>query len=890
MKVNTPVTDKEVVLQANQEIVSKTDLKGLITYVNQEFVDISGFTEHELIGKNHNIVRHPDMPPEAFADLWATLLAGEPWAGMVKNRCKNGDFYWVKANVTPVRENGRIIEFMSVRSKPGAGEIAAADTLYQNIKEKKSSLAQPGYIKKLNLRQKLNGFVISIGVVLALLGAFLFSGLDSVERNWKDYQNQVVKRQQLLAEVKSQFGYGGVVHNFKNYVLRASEVYYQRTEQNFVSLNDMLVRYRALHQGDAQERGALAAIENVIGKYRQALKNSKSLVSQGLSSSEVDAAVKIDDSPAFEAFEMLEKKNRGLSVSSGEALSITIDNSSWGLLAGGICFFIFVGGFLSITFRNVILKPINELVFLMGQTAEGKYNAEVDLSRRDELGQLFRAVKSMQIKLGFDISDSRSQTREALRVKEALDNVSSNVMMADTSGRIIYMNKAVMGMMTRVEENIRADLPEFEAGKLLGSNIDQFHKNPEYQRELLKELSTSYEGKISIGGSHFSLTASPVVDGNGNRLGTAVEWQDITEQLDAERQVEALIKKAVVGELDDRLNSTAYSGFMKNIANGVNQMLDTMIVPIREVCRVLTAMAEGDLTATMEGQFQGEFAQLNDALNSTLQKLRGTTGSIIESGNRISLGASEIAQGNATLRQRTEQQAANLDETASSMEQMTSTVKQNAENAREADILASKARDQAETGGEVVGHAVGAMATINESSKRISEIIGVIDEIAFQTNLLALNAAVEAARAGEQGRGFAVVASEVRKLAQRSASAAKDIKDLISDSVDKVSEGTRLVNESGQALTDIVQSVIKVSDIVASIAEASREQSSGIEQVNQAISQMDEVTQQNAALVEQTAAGSEVMSSQSQQMVEMIAFFKIHEEAELNQRSSRSAG
>jgi methyl-accepting chemotaxis protein len=238
-------------------------------------------------------------------------------------------------------------------------------------------------------------------------------------------------------------------------------------------------------------------------------------------------------------------------------------------------------------------------------------------------------------------------------------------------------------------------------------------------------------------------------------------------------------------------------------------------------------------------------------------------------------GAQEISSGNANLSGRTEQQSSSLEETASSMEEMTTTVKQNADNAGQANQLATAARDQAEKGGSVVGKAVRAMAGINDSSKKIADIIGVIDEIAFQTNLLALNAAVEAARAGEQGRGFAVVASEVRSLAGRSATAAKEIKDLIQDSVKKVEDGSVLVAQSGQTLEQIVSSVKKVSDIIAEIAAASREQSSGIEQVNRAVMQMDEMTQQNAALVEEASASSQAMADQARRLNEMLSRYQV---------------
>ncbi len=290
-------------------------------------------------------------------------------------------------------------------------------------------------------------------------------------------------------------------------------------------------------------------------------------------------------------------------------------------------------------------------------------------------------------------------------------------------------------------------------------------------------------------------------------------------------------------------------------------------------------IAAGDLTADIQVTTRDETGQLLRAMQTMNTELRRIVGRVTQATGQVNSAAAEIAQGSGDLAQRTEEQASALEETASSMEELTSTVKQSAENAGQANQLASAARAQAEQGGQVVDQAVTAMSAIHQSSRRIADIIGVIDEIAFQTNLLALNAAVEAARAGEQGRGFAVVAGEVRKLAQRSADAAKEIKSLITDSVAKVEDGGKLVERSGQTLKEIVGAIKKVSDIVAEMAAASREQASGIEQVNKAILQMDQVTQQNAALVEQTAAASHSMGDQARELQNLMGFFKLDGQA-----------
>ncbi|MBM4134841.1 MAG: HAMP domain-containing protein [Nitrospira sp.] len=295
---------------------------------------------------------------------------------------------------------------------------------------------------------------------------------------------------------------------------------------------------------------------------------------------------------------------------------------------------------------------------------------------------------------------------------------------------------------------------------------------------------------------------------------------------------------------------------------------------LQDIGAIAGKLANGDLTARSQVVSKDEVGQLCEAFNEMVDNLTKTVVAVREAAEGVTSGAEQISQGNQDLSQRTSEQASALEETSASMEEMTSTVKQNADNAKQANQLGVAARDVAEKGGAVTTKAVAAMAEINKSSKKIGDIITVIDEIAFQTNLLALNAAVEAARAGEHGRGFAVVAAEVRNLAQRSATAAKEIKGLIQESMQKVTEGSELVDQSGKTLEEIVSSVKRVTDIVAEISAASQEQASGIDQVNKAIVSMDETTQQNAALVEEAASASQAMKDQAIELVRQVGFFK----------------
>ena len=470
---------------------------------------------------------------------------------------------------------------------------------------------------------------------------------------------------------------------------------------------------------------------------------------------------------------------------------------------------------------------------------------------------------------------------EVARLQSAIDGAEANLMICDTDLVITYANPAVVDMMAARGSELRQVFPGFDAHNLVGQCIDQFHRNPAHQRQLLgSSANLPANAEMRIADLDFRVNATAIVDHEGNLLGNMVEWGDITEQKDAERQIQALIENAVKGELDTRISTEKYDGFMKGLGDGINDLMNAVVNPIQEAQRVVKALSTGDLSSNMEGEYEGAFAELRDAINETNTVLSDMVEQIMDGSENILTSADEISRGNTDLSQRTEEQASSLEETASSMEEMTSTVKQNADNAREANQLALAAREQAEQGGDVVEKAVNAMGEINTSSKKIADIIGVIDEIAFQTNLLALNAAVEAARAGEQGKGFAVVAAEVRNLAQRSAGAAKEIKGLINDSVERVDEGSKLVDESGKTLEEIVNGVKKVSDIIAEIAAAAQEQSAGIEEVNKAITQMDEMTQQNAALVEEATAASESMNEEAKEMNGLMEFFSLDDEEE----------
>ena len=532
----------------------------------------------------------------------------------------------------------------------------------------------------------------------------------------------------------------------------------------------------------------------------------------------------------------------------------------------------------SVFFSRLILNRLGtdpaDLQRVASAITAGNYN--VELESKGDAASVAAAVSSMVD----SIKSNLAQASHNHRIRNALDVTSSNVMIADVSRTIIYMNKAVEKMLRIAESDLRKALPHFSVDKVVGSNMDIFHKNPAHQSTLLENLRGTYVGNIVVAGRSFRLIANPIFDEKGERLGSVVEWLDRTDEVAVEKEVSHLVESAAAGDFSTRIAVESKEGFFLKLAEGLNQLVNTADKGLNDVARVLGAISKGDLTEKINAEYSGTFGDLKNYCNETTENLTSMLSDIRNAVETIFTASTEIAQGNADLSSRTEQQAANLEETASSMEELTSTVKLNADNAKQANLLAEKASGVATDGGSLIQQVVVTMDDINQSAKKISDIIGVIDGIAFQTNILALNAAVEAARAGDQGRGFAVVASEVRTLAQRSANAAKDIKSLISDSVQKIESGNSLVNKSGETMKEIVNSIKRVNDIMSEIAAASNEQSTGIEEVSTAVSQMDEMTQQNAALVEEAAAAAESLQSQADQLNRSVGQFRLSAESE----------
>jgi methyl-accepting chemotaxis protein len=483
---------------------------------------------------------------------------------------------------------------------------------------------------------------------------------------------------------------------------------------------------------------------------------------------------------------------------------------------------------------RIITRPIGDAVQVAEAIAIGQLDVPIDATGNDETGRLLRSMKAMQLSLQRFVQ-AQSQMAQA-----------------------------------HVTGEIDATMP-----------VEEFHGTYGEMAESINALAAGHIGvqnKIVAVMKQYALgDFAPDLEplpGQQAAITNAVAM--VKSNLQAINQEILLLSEAAMrGDFTARGDQARYQFTFAAMVGNLNNLMEICQTSLTDVSRVLSALAQGDLTEEIRNNHDGMFGALRDDANNTVQQLRELVGRILRSIDEINLAAGEIAQGNADLSARTEQQAASLEETNSAMEQLMSTVQQNADNAKLANELTRSSTDVAERGGKAVGQVVQMMNAIAQSSKRIADIIGVIDDIAFQTNILALNAAVEAARAGEHGRGFAVVASEVRHLALRSATAAREIKAIIVESSSEVERGTVRANEAGSTMSETVQSVRRITEIMGDVALASTEQAAGISQSGQAVSDMERVTQQNAALVEEAAAAAQSLKEQAEQLKGAVSVFRL---------------
>ncbi|BDU17883.1 methyl-accepting chemotaxis protein [Lysobacter auxotrophicus] len=524
--------------------------------------------------------------------------------------------------------------------------------------------------------------------------------------------------------------------------------------------------------------------------------------------------------------------NKRFTATVGDSVAASNRALVFGLVVGVFALLAALG--VGIVLARAISAALGRAMSVANHVAAGRLDDTIVVEGVDENARLMKAMKHMQSELRAFVE---AQQEMATRHREGqIDHRMPADRFAGIYGNMANAINALVA--THIDVNLR----------------------------VVEVVGTYARGDLSV-----DIERLP---GQGARITQAVDSvKHGMESINA--QIRQLVDAAVAGDFSRRGDASRFEFAYRDTVDSLNRLMATSEQGLNEVGSLLAAVADGDLGRRVDVALPGQFGRLAADANHTVGQLAQVVGRIREGADTINSAASEIAAGNSDLSNRTESQAASLEETASSIEELTSTVRQNADNARQANALAITASEVATRGGDVVHEVVATMSQISASSSKIADIIGVIDGIAFQTNILALNAAVEAARAGEQGRGFAVVASEVRSLAQRSANAAKEIKVLIGDSVERVGTGTRLVESAGRTMDEIVGSVKRVGDIIAEISAASQEQSAGIEQVNQAIAQMDESTQQNAALVEQASAAARSMEEQAGELMQTVAAFRL---------------
>ncbi|MBD3766658.1 MAG: PAS domain-containing protein [Gammaproteobacteria bacterium] len=708
-------SNKEYMLPADLVILSTSDLQGSIKSYNAGFKDASGYSDEELLGKPHSILRHPDMPKEAFQDFWHTIQAGRPWYGIVKNMRKNGDHYWVAANASPVTENGRITGYLSVRYPATREQISEAELLYADIKAGKRRMPWT------RVQNDSIGKLFVLLMVAVLVVASLVASLMEAPRD-------VVTLMMLATLVAA--GYA-LYHGYRSSVLPVALV------------------------------NGINALAN--GRYRQRIE----------------------------------------------------DNSQWGFV-------------------------LNMIRTHMGAADALQYDA----------------------------------SRASQVMSTALNVASTNIMTADAEYNIVDINRSLREMFSAHESKFRQVFPQFSVDKLIGSNMDIFHKNPAHQRQMFQDLNNKMEANLVLAGLHFRLTVTPI-DMNGQRLGYAVEWLDRTTEATVVAELAEVFNGIQQSNFNRRIEAKA-DGIYSKIKSDVNSSMDVIQIALDRISEVMTTQAMGDFTKTLPSDcFKGQLNDLKNAINYSADKVKEAIAQAVNSAEILGHTANQVASGAHDLSGRVQEQAAALEETSATMHEMASAVEINTQNARKVADLAHQVQNQADAGVDVMKQTILAMQGIRESSAKIVDIVALIDGIAFQTNLLALNAAVEAARAGEHGRGFAVVAGEVRALAQKSADAAKDIKLLIDDSVSRVENGTHLVEKSGEVLGGINGAIEGVVSMIEDIARTSQEQSQGIAQVNQAVASIDRVTQENAALVEESTAAAQQMNEEAQTLLGVVSFFNV---------------
>ncbi len=744
--------------------------------------------------------------------------------------------------------------------------------------------------------------VIAISVTATLYTAY--QSASEVNATWKVLGDRSSVRERSLRALRRALGFGAMIHDFKNYVLRQDQPRIERIHRAMGAALAATQRYRGSSQLPEETTG-LDAIDAMISAYGEALRMAIALVAEGATVSEVDAAVAVSDQAALAALDTLETIVATSRRSTARTRMDQLERLEGALGYGGM-----IHRFKNVVIRRDLARVLRvEAAIAAVRTTIDEYRTyEISVAERRALVDIGTVVDAYERNLDLAVrlinqghtpkqidtmvkiddnpaitalttlaaeigAESERASTEMLDLLDRKIDLLGGLAIAFpmllcgiTVGIYLFARRGIVGPVTGLSRLMRAladgdlevDLTPFHSRSEIGAMakaVEVFRGNAVYKRQQEIEEAERLE-----------------------REARAVAEQHGREQAMGE-EIADLVSAVANGDLSRRLNLEEKNAFYRSLSERMNRLTETVDQLVRDIGEVLASLAAGDLTRQLDNDYQGAFGAIQQNLNATITKLAEIVGRIGGTAQSISRIAADVATGSGDLSERTEEQASSLEETAASTEQLDATVRANAQKAERASAKATHASHVARDGSQIATTAVEAIQRIAEASGRITEIIGVIDEIAFQTNLLALNAAVEAARAGDAGKGFAVVAQEVRILAQRSAQASKEIKGLILASDAEVNNGVEMVKKAGAALQGIVSAVQEVADLIHDIAAASKEQAAALEEVNATVSSLDAMTQKNAAMVEQTTAAAQSLDNQAQEQRRLVAFFRLGTDA-----------
>ncbi|MBI5331203.1 MAG: PAS domain-containing protein, partial [Betaproteobacteria bacterium] len=659
MRTNLPVTNVEHVMREGEFIVSKTDTRGVITYVNNYFVEMSGYSEKELLGAPHNIVRHPDMPEGAFQDLWDTLGAGKPWSGYVKNRCKNGDYYWVLANATPIEENGRISGYLSVRSRPDPAVVAAVDKIYRQFKDgtaqglgvREGKVIQTGLIARarrwfnnLSLRTRITSIIVLMLLMVLQAGGMSLHGMANTALGLQTVYAERVEPLRRLKTLADDYAVAIIdAANKANAGLLSAEEALGQMKDARQRIADAWKPYQeSIHDADekAQAVEAAALMQTADKAVEGAITRLAGL------SGKVPGQLNDIDGPLYAAIDPVSAKLSDLIDTQMRLTALIYAGSQehYGVVLQTTLVFVSLGFLLSIFLGvyayRTLSRPLARVSAQMQEIARGHFNLLIDKERNDEVGALLDSFKSMYIRLGFDLAEARRVAEQASRIQIALDSSTAAITVSGSDGLLIHMTPAARTLM----QSIGGD--SFDVDKLIGGRITDLFDAPEVRAKLEAAQKNQSTVDVYFHNHHLRLAARPIVDAHGQHLGRVTQWSDRTLEVVVELEVAELINAAAAGDFSQRILEPGKEGFFLQLAQGINKLVEASERGITDVGVLLKALAQGDLTQRMTGDYQGLFAQLRDDANATVERLQEIVTQIHEATDAINTAAREIASGN----------------------------------------------------------------------------------------------------------------------------------------------------------------------------------------------------------------------------------------------------